>query len=443
MISALSHRIALAGAGVVAACALAACGSSSTNSASSGSGGSATSSTQSAGDPAQPTGSAGLQSAVARFHAYVGGKIGPASSSATPIVFGYIDDLGGVPSFPEDPVAANAAVKLINEQLGGIGGHPIKLQTCFVAGNETQGQTCAEQFLSNNAIVGVVQGSPVVGAGTFHSTIAGKKPTIIGSPNGVSDGSAKNAYAISAGIFGVHAFATYASKYLHAKTASLLFPGDDPAGQAAGQQLTQGLSAFGIKVTKAGYQSTATSMLAPAAAAGVGSTDVTIGLFPSPPTCIAGAQALKTTAGGKPVVALGACLAQPVQKQLGDFPTWTYMTVFENPGAPQLSADVAAYGAVMSHYAGPTANLGGWAQGVFGALLVAAKMGNQVGAGKLNPQTLSAALQSFQGPTPMAPPTLHWGSVPGLSAIGSTAYRAYSYKGSGKFGDATNGAWIS
>jgi hypothetical protein len=196
-------------------------------------------------------------------------------------------------------------------------------------------------------------------------------------------------------------------------------------------------------VTKAGYQSTATSMLAPAAAAGVGRTDVAIGLFPSPPTCIAGAQALKTTARGKPVIALGACLALPVRKQLGDFPSWTYMNVFENPGAPELSPDVAAYDAVMTHYAGPAANLGGWAQGVFGALLVAAKLGNTVGADKLNPQSLSAALQGFHGPTPMAPPTLKWGAIPPLPAIGSTAYRAYTYKGNGKFEDATKGEWIS
>lgn len=429
MIKSLTHRSWLAAAGVAVAAAIAAFGSSSGTSSA-------------ATSPSGSSSSGGFASAVARFHTYVGGTLGKAKASASPIVFGYADDEGGVPSFPEDVVAADAAVKLINERLGGINGHPLKLQRCFVVGNETQGQACAERFLNNRSVVGVVQGSLVVGAGTFHSTLAGKKPTIIGSPNAVSDGSAKNTYALSAGIFGVHAFATYASKYLHAKTVSLLFPGDDPAGQAASEQLSQGLAAFGIKVTKAGYQSTATSMLAPAAAAGAGKTDVVIGLFPSPPTCIAGAQALKTVAGSEPVVALGACLADPVRKQLGDFPTWTYLTVFENPGAPQLSRDVAAYDAVMGRYAGPTANLGGWAQGVFGAVLVAAKMANRVGQTKLSAQTLAAALKRFRGPTPMAPPTLRWGAIPGLPAIGTTSYRAYAYQGSGKFTDPTKGAWI-
>lgn len=435
MIKRLPRRMTLIAAGLAAACGIAACGSSSSSS-------SQTAANSGATSTAATTGSNSLAGATTQFQKFVGGASGSADASKSPITFGFVDDEGGFPSFPEDLVAANAAVKFVNDELGGIEGHPIKLKQCLVAGQESQGQSCAEQFLNDKSVVGSLEISMPVGAASFHSTMAGRKPTIIGSPNAAADGAAKNSYAISAGIFGVHAFVTFTQKFLKAKTASLLFPGDDPAGQAAGKQALQGLKAAGIDATAAGYRSTSSSMLAPAAAAGVGRTDAVIGLFPSPPTCISGAQALKTTAGSKPVVALGACLAQPVQKQLGDFPKWFYETVFENPGAPSLSPDVAAYAAVMGHYAGPTANLGGWAQAAFASVLTAAKMGNEVGADKLSPQTLSAALQKFRGPAPMSPPKLQWGVIPGLPAVGAPTYRVYKYEGSGKFTDATHGAWI-
>jgi hypothetical protein len=69
-------------------------------------------------------------------------------------------------------------------------------------------------------------------------------------------------------------------------------------------------------------------------------------------------------------------------------------------------------------------------------------MGNQIGADKLTPTTLAAAMGRFEGPAPLSPPALKWGAIPPLPAIGSTATRVYTYEGNGKFVDATNGKWL-
>src|SRR3954451_17010166 len=122
-----SHRALMAVASVALAVGVGACGgsSNSSSSSSSSSGGSGAGETTSS--------SAATDAAVKRYSAYVGGTAGAADSSKSPITFGLINDEGGVPSFPEGSTAANAAVKFLNEQLGGVGGHPVNLVTCLVA----------------------------------------------------------------------------------------------------------------------------------------------------------------------------------------------------------------------------------------------------------------------------------------------------------------------
>jgi branched-chain amino acid transport system substrate-binding protein len=432
-------RLGAGAAGLTLACALAACGGSDTTSTTQGT--SATGTASSA--PAATTaGDGSLADAAAQFQQFVGGSAGAADGSKAPITFGYINDEGGIPSFPEGSAAADAAVKLVNEHLGGLDGHPIQLEKCLIAGNEEQGQACAQKFRNDDAIPGVLEVSASVGAGAYHATMGGAKPTIIGSPNAPADGAAKNAFALSSGIYGVDGFAVYAADYAKAKTASVLFPGDDPAGQAAGKQVTAGLEKRGVTVSRAGYSSAASSFLAPAASAGVGKTDIVIALLPSPSSCIAAAKAFKTVAPTTPVLALGACLAAPVKDQLGDYPQWSYLSVFENPYLAEGNPTVGAYDAVMAAYAGADANFGGWAPGAFAAVLTAVKMGNQIGADKLDPDTLAKAMQQFQGPAPLSPPALKWGAIPPLPAIGSTATRVYTYEGGNTFSDATDGKWI-
>lgn len=385
--------------------------------------------------------STSLDQAAVQFQSFVGGTAGSADASKSPVVFGFINDQGGVPSFPEGSLAADAAVKLVNDKLGGIHGHPLQLSVCLVATGEAQGQSCAQQFRNNPAVVAVVEDSAVVGAQAFHNTLAGVIPTIIGSPNSTADATAKNSYPISAGVFGTSpGFVGYASHYLHAKTASLLYPADDPTGQLAAKQIKQGLEQAGIKVTVAGYQSNAPSLLGPVTASGAGHTDVVVTLFPSPPTCIAGAKALQTVVGSEPVLALGQCLAQPVKSALGDYPKWTYVSTAENPFLPKSAPDIAAYDTVMSAYA-PGVNLGGFAPEAFAAVLTGAKAANAA-SGAVTPASIAAFMKHFTGPAPLHAPGLKAGIIPGLPTLNSIATRLYTYLGNGAWKDATNGTWV-
>ena len=76
--------------------------------------------------------------------AYTGGTAGKADPSKSPVVIGYVNEQGGVPAFPEATQGLDAAVKYVNGELGGIQGHPIKIESCFVIANE-DGQKCGTQ----------------------------------------------------------------------------------------------------------------------------------------------------------------------------------------------------------------------------------------------------------------------------------------------------------
>ena len=164
------------------ALAVAGCSSSSSSSSSSaasnGAAGSATASSSSA-PVSTSSGSGGLGAqSVTNYLTYVGGKAGAASSSLAPVTIGYINEQGD--ANPPGALATNGAqmaVNYINKELGGVDGHPLKLDTCFTT-TEEQGTTCADQFLANKSLPLIATGGVAVGAQSFFQTIAGKVPVI-------------------------------------------------------------------------------------------------------------------------------------------------------------------------------------------------------------------------------------------------------------------------
>jgi branched-chain amino acid transport system substrate-binding protein len=169
---------------------------------------------------------------------------------------------------------------------------------------------------------------------------------------------------------------------------------------------------------------------------------VIVTLFPSPPTCIAGAKALQQASAGKPVLALNLCIAAPVKQAVGDYPKWTYVSLNTNPEIKGADPATDAYAAIMKAYAPANANIGGFAPHAFMAVLTAVKALNEAGGADATSTAIADKLKAYTGPTPMFAPDLKFGSVPGLPSIGSFQTRLYTYKGGDSWTDATNGKWV-
>jgi branched-chain amino acid transport system substrate-binding protein len=383
---------------------------------------------------------ASLATASAFYSKFTDGKQGSTKAKATPVVIGFMNDQGGVPSFPESTAAAKAAVKFVNAKLGGVGGHPVQLSTCLVT-SEPEGGTCAEQFLSKKVPL-IIEGGGNIGGTTFHQTIAGKIPTVIADPASSADASAKNAYGVSAAVYASDSgYVAYATQILHAKTASLLYPGDDPTGQVAAQSLEAAFKKVGITVTASGYSSGSADMLPAVVASGATHTDMTLALFVQPSTCIAGAKALQQANVTAPIVGLQLCIAPPVKQALGDYPKWTYISDATNPLEPEDTA-TRGYLAAMQAFAGKSANIGGQAQEAFSSVMFAVRAMNRAGGAKASRAGIAKQMSSFTGPMPMMAPSIKYDAIPGLTTIPSLACRLFAYKGGGRWTDVTHGKWI-
>ena len=401
--------------------------------ASSGAG--STSSTGSPGAAASPSpaGAADGQM-VTDYPSYLGGKAGAADPAKSPIGIGWVNVEGGsIGSTPEATRAAQSAVRYVNDKLGGIGGHPLTLKVCTISSAEEEGQKCGQQMLNDAGVQGVAFGNVFMGDTSFNAVVDGQKPLIVGVADGPSSATAKNAFILFGDL--THVFApwgTYARDVLHARTAAVIYT-NQPGDKAAGAAVRKGLEAAGLTVTAVGFDPQATDLLGPVTAAGVQTADVVVPIGTGQ-GCVGIAKALKQLGVSKPIVATPVCLAGDVAAGLGgDLPSWTYGI------AQTLPTDTSAADAKAYLDASSGEGLAGKdATQVFAALawseiLTYAKMFNQVGADKVSPATVTAALKQFTGPVIMGAPQVTCGRYPDAPGVCNDRSKFYTYQGKGVF----------
>jgi branched-chain amino acid transport system substrate-binding protein len=430
--------VLLAAAALVAGCGTSGSSSSSSSSSSSPSGSNASASSSSGGSTATSSTSAttggsltGVQTALAYTH----GKAGAAKSNLSPITLGFAAQSGGNPSNPDMQIAAQAAAQYINDQLGGVDGHPVKLQVCNIVQSEEQAQTCAQQFLNTSAVPLITTGGLNNGNQAFYQTLGGKVPVIEGVAGNPVDATAKNSLVLSAGVLGVSgAMTAYIKARFHPKTVSIVAP-QISTTQLAVKALTAGLEKQGVKVTAATFPANASDVTAPLLAANAKDADVLAAIL-FPPQCPTVAKALKELGRTGPVVSLDLCIS-PTLKQAygGDFPLWNYLAIAEIPYSKHPSTNIVSYLAGMKKYAGPQADTQDYAVTAWGAMLTADRIMNGLGAANVSRANVAKAFTHFSAPTFLTPAATSCGKIPGLPGLCSPSLFFYKYSGSGNFTD--------
>jgi branched-chain amino acid transport system substrate-binding protein len=419
-----------------AALAVAGCSSSSSSGSSSApaSGAAAApSSGSSAVSTASGSGGLGAQS-VTNYLSYVGGKAGAANSSLAPVTIGYMNEQGDAnPPGMLATSGAELAVNYINKELGGVDGHPLKLDTCFTT-TEAQGGTCADQFLANKSLPLVATGGVATGAQTFFNTIAGKMTVIDGVAVTPFDAVSKNTVILfgdSTHVLGP--MGTYATSVLHAKTASVIYP--ETAGITPGAlAIEAGLKAAGVTVTMAPYPVSDTNLTSVLAAAHASTADMIVP-YADATDCVNLAKALtqQGITDAKKIVSAPLCLSSTVIQGLGDFPKWTYSIASSlfgdttDPGMPAYEAVSTQYKVAPSTAADP------WQIVNFGELLTIDKLLNQVGYGKITQASVLAAAQAFKGPQALGAPSLDCGQFSSAPAVCNDQAQFFEYNGKNSF----------
>ena len=427
------RKTAYAGIAALAVALLAAAGCSSSSSSSSSTTSPATSAAA-APSPSGTSGGLGAQS-VTNYLTYTGGKSGPANSSLTPVTVGFVNQQGGPQVIGQHATdGAEMAVKYINAELGGVDGHPIQLDTCFIASAEEEGTGCAQKFLANKNVHVIAMGAAVIGVQSFYSTLGGALPVVGGVAPLAIDGQQKN----TAVLFGdatsvLGPMGTYGKDVLHAKTAVILYP--DTASATPGALATEaGLKAAGISVKMGPYPETTTDLTGVLASTGAASADMVIPAVAAP-DCVNIQKALtqQGITDPKKIVAAPLCLNGQVAAGLGgDFPKWTYLiasSLFGDTTDPGM----IEYMKLAQTYSTPANAPDPWNIVDFGQMMTIDKILNQVGYANLTPAAILSAVKAFKGPQALGAPQLECGYDPSAPGVCNNRSQFFEYAGHNKW----------
>jgi branched-chain amino acid transport system substrate-binding protein len=426
------------GLACVAALGVAACGSSGAGSGAAGTQGISTP-TQTGPDPVKVAAD------------YTGGKAGKAADrSLAPVVIGWSNqDNSPFGDYAPITDAVNAAVDLINHELGGIDGHPVKIEACVNGQQESQGQVCAEKFLNDSAVQAAMLGEVIVGAKSMVAGMKGSDKIIVGGWAPTPESATQpNAFWTTGGFLtGTGTYTTFLTDYLKAKTVAQIWP-SDPASQQFAATLAEQYKSAGIQSTAGFVPAQSSDVTGPVLASGAKTADA-VTVFPSSaPQCIAMAKALTQIGAAKtPTLGFPICFDPSVKSALGDNPTWYYSQAYPNVNVPDPSGQVGSFLYALEKY-GPkdeserrfVANAESTPM-YFGIVLTLAKWYTEAGPDATGAQ-LAKVAKRFTGPVFLGEPALKFG-VPPFTSIGAQGTRFYKYEGAGKWSDATNGHWVN
>ncbi|MFY9650590.1 ABC transporter substrate-binding protein [Trebonia sp.] len=425
------RKTAYAGIAALAVALLAAAGCSSSSSSSTTP---PATSAAAAPSPSGTSGGLGAQS-VTNYLTYTGGKSGPANTSLTPVTVGFVNQQGGAQVIGQHATdGAEMAVKYINAQLGGVDGHPIVLDTCFIASAEEEGTGCAQKFLANKNVHVAAMGAAVIGVQSFYSTLGGAIPVVGGVAALGIDGAQKN----TAVLFGdatsvLGPMGTYGKDVLHAKTAVILYP--DTASATPGALATEaGLKAAGISVKMGPYPETTTDLTGVLASTGAASADMVIPAVAAQ-DCVNIDKALiqQGITDVKKIIAAPLCLNGQVAAGLGgDFPKWTYLiasSLFGDTTDPGM----IEYMKLAQTYSTPANAPDPWNIVDFGQMMTIDKVLNQVGYANLTPAAILSAVKAFKGPQALGAPQLECGYDPSAPGVCNNRSQFFEYAGHNKW----------
>jgi branched-chain amino acid transport system substrate-binding protein len=434
-------RIAVVGACLVAGAAACSSGSSSSSSSSASTAPTSAASAATAASATASPSSAGTSTtsafagSVTNYPGYVGAS-GAANSSLSPVTIGWVNEQGGPPSetFPQATLAAQATVKYINSQLGGIHGHPVKLATCFIAAVEAQGTTCGDQMVNTKGVEAIAEGLDAVGNASMYGVVNGAIPTLVGVSADPADDTGKNVFELEgSGTSATVAFGPFLrSQYPNDKTIAIAYqnlPGSVPISQAI-QKSAQGA---GFTVTMIPYSSTATDLIAQATQMEQAQLTVPDCGFVDCPLM---AKALSEIGGSKPALSVPLWTDLPgAAFPGGDLPHWiageatANLASAQDPGVAAYDKTIEANGLSAANAINPFAGI------AFGSLLLAVKLMDEIPFSSLSPAAVTAKLKSYAGPLPLGPTSINCSGTlyPADTNSCSDYDQFYEYEGHGQW----------
>jgi branched-chain amino acid transport system substrate-binding protein len=371
---------------------------------------------------------------------------GTQRASGPPVVVGFVNQEnapGG--SFPELRIGAQAAVRYVNEELGGAGGRPLQLATCATVGTPESSQACANQLLPRSpvAVIGGIDFGADTSLPIYERSAV---PYVGGTPTVDAELTSGDAFMLVGGapaeLLGE---ASYLTDTLHARKISVLYvdlPGLlSSAAQIAGQILKK----KGVTDARLVPEKADVADFTPAVTtANGGGPDAIAAVFPAQ-GCSRVMQARAALGVKAQMLYPGACLERPVLAAGG---AGAEDAVFATGLLPYDAADpeVATYRAKMRQYgrSGADTSLSVLAQTGFALVVDVSRVLTEAArGGQLSPAAFTAQLKATRdhGGFMSHPFTCDGKQVSLVTAACNPWVRLLRYHG-GRFQDLT-GTWVS
>jgi branched-chain amino acid transport system substrate-binding protein len=267
-----------------------------------------------------------------------------------------INNEGSSPqSEPSVGDAAVAAADYANAELGGIGGHPIKVYRCGENEDTASATACANEMVQDNVAV-VVIGSTSMGAAMVPIITKAGIPYVSVTGSATQELTTPGTFMWSGGYEAtLTGFAKYAAQHGYKKVTAFVV--NVPSAIAGAQQLGGPLfKAQGVGLTIEGVPSGVPDATSQVTAGLSGSPNAAL-IIADEGTCTSVLKALNVVNPSLPAMGITSCLTTSATQALGS--AMNGVKIF-GASAPQANdAEAKLYQYVMAKYA-PSANATGY-----------------------------------------------------------------------------------
>jgi branched-chain amino acid transport system substrate-binding protein len=297
------------------------------------------------------TGTAAASSSSAALAPYLPGK----KATGTPVKIGLINNEGSSPAAsPSVGDAAVAAADYANVELGGIGGHPIKVYRCSENEDTASATACANQMVQDN-VAAVVIGTTGFGATMVPIITKAGIPYVSAIGSAAAELTTPGAFMWSGGYqAALLGFANYARQHGYKKVTAYVI--DIPAALAGAAQLGDPLfKADGVSLSIEPVPAAvpdATSQVT----AGLQGNPGAVAIVADEGTCTSILKALNVVSPTTPAMVITSCMTSSATQALGSAMNGVKVFGASAPQADDPEAELYQY--VMAKYA-PKDNITG------------------------------------------------------------------------------------
>lgn len=273
----------------------------------------------------------------------------PKKATGEPLVLGMVNMESSVAgAYPELTQATQAGVDFVNENLGGVGGRPIRLEVCNTGFSTEESAGCGQRLVE--AKVPAVLGGIDVFGNSIETLRDNRVPYIGGIPVSSQSVRSDNSFQWSGGSWGATvAFAEHAAKQGKAKKVSIVY-GDFGSVASSAETARSVLQGYGVQVQMVPFPILTTD-LNPALNAAAATDPDAVFVLATDTGCKAGFDGLHALGVDAAKYFVGACAAPTIVDSVGTEATDGVIFNVEGPVVGDSSdPDGELYSSVIAQY---------------------------------------------------------------------------------------------